>query len=140
MVCYYSTSRFCNSSLGVTPPVPKPFRYSRLVFFKSSYKSVSAKKFSTCTIYRRSSTDLNSNYKNDKSYRIWKIGLQTKLESPQIVGKLIFSQTLGSNKKVHRFDRKCILLNQFHSGMPARGLRIEIEYKVTIKLQFCWTL
>ena len=42
------------------------------------------------TIYRRLSTDLNSTYKNDRSFRIWKIGLKTKLESPQIVGKLIF--------------------------------------------------
>ena len=41
MVCYYATLRFCNSSLGVTPPGPKPCRCSRLVFFKSTYKSVS---------------------------------------------------------------------------------------------------
>ena len=46
MVCYYSTSRFCNSSLGATPPGPKPFRCSRLVIFKSTYKSVSAENIS----------------------------------------------------------------------------------------------
>ena len=43
--------------------------------------------------------------------------LKTKLESPQIECKMIFFQMLGSNKKVHRFDRKHIFLNQFHSGM-----------------------
>ena len=53
-------------------------------------------------------------------------GLKTKLESPQIVGKLIFFQMLGPDKKVHRCYRKYVFLNQFHM---ARGLRNLIEYK-----------
>ena len=55
--------------------------------------------------------DLNSTYKNLKN----RVKNKTRVTTNRRQND--FFQMLGSNKKVHRFDRKHIFLNQFHSGM-----------------------